>query len=906
MKSPPEFSQKNLITRKYMIAVVLAMLLLGWLSWDTYTDYTFIRKEFSDIDQMNIVQREIKHLDEVLTMSAQMAAATGNLDWETRYLLFEPELDLNIKRALQHDPEKFGHMSAINMDAAHRALVATERHAFELVRQGKKTEAQRLLSGQEYEENKKIFSDSIIEFDSQVLQSKNSLHSRLLTDMSRDGILTIGVLMLLSVISLIVFSNMRWSQVAVTISNQQLNQKTAELSELNNQLDLKVSERTQELNNSVLASLNMMEDAVSSRDGLESANEQLSSEITERKQSETRVKRLNRVYAVLSGINTLIVRVQERDELFREACRIAVEFGGFPLAWIGIPDEIKTDIVATASTGGSEGILIAIKNRDLLSGGALGRNSMTRRAMREKRPFVSNDTQNDPMIMFRKEHIEYGIHSMAILPLIVSDEALGVFVLYSPETDFFDAEEMKLLIELAGDIAFAIDHIEKQERLNYLAYYDTLTGLANRTLFHERLEQGVISAKEQGRKLALIILDIERFKTINDSLGQQAGDALLKAIAQRMSDFAVDVRRLGRLDADHFMIMVTEMHGAEDLARLIEQRYLQVFGPVFLVGQSELRVTAKFGIAMYPNDGSDADALFRNAEAALKKAKATGDRYLFYTQTMNARIAEKLSLENQLREALDKQEFVLYYQPKVNLASGKVTGAEALIRWNDPRTGLVPPGRFIPILEETGLIYDVGRWALRKAVDDYLRWRNAGLDAVRIAVNVSPMQLRQRDFNTEIEQVLSIDPHAAAGLELEITESLIMENVTHSIASLQSIRDMGVNIAIDDFGTGFSSLSYLSKLPVNILKIDRSFIIEMTVGPEGLSLVSTIINLAHSFKLKVVAEGVETEEQSRLLRILNCDEFQGFLFSKPVPRDEFEKNFLKTTHSGKPNLRSIG
>jgi EAL domain-containing protein (putative c-di-GMP-specific phosphodiesterase class I) len=245
-----------------------------------------------------------------------------------------------------------------------------------------------------------------------------------------------------------------------------------------------------------------------------------------------------------------------------------------------------------------------------------------------------------------------------------------------------------------------------------------------------------------------------------------------------------------------------------------------------------------------------------------------------------------------LRQALDKEEFVLHYQPKVNLASGKLTSAEALIRWNDPRTGLVPPFRFIPILEETGLIHEVGRWALRKAIEDYLRWHAAGLAGARIAVNVSPLQLRSRGFIAEIEQAIGINPHAAAGLELEITESLIMEDVKHSIATLKAIRAMGVTIAIDDFGTGFSSLSYLARLPVDSLKIDRSFVIGMTVGPQGLALVSTIINLAHSLKLKVVAEGVETQEQSRLLRLLDCDEMQGYLFSKPLPVEIFETRYL--------------
>ena len=271
---------------------------------------------------------------------------------------------------------------------------------------------------------------------------------------------------------------------------------------------------------------------------------------------------------------------------------------------------------------------------------------------------------------------------------------------------------------------------------------------------------------------------------------------------------------------------------------------------------------------------------------------------MFYTQNMNAAVADKLTLENQLRHALDNGEFVLHYQPKVNLVSGKITSAEALIRWNDPLTGLVPPGRFIPMLEETGLIYEVGRWALRQAIADYLRWRTEGLPTVRIAVNVSPLQLRNRDFIDEVEHAINIDPLAAGGLELEITESLIMEDVNHSINSLHALRAMGISIAIDDFGTGFSSLSYLAKLPIDTLKIDRSFIIEMTDGPQGLALVSTVISLAHALKLKVVAEGVETEEQERLLRLLNCDEMQGYLFSEPVSAEAFETLFLATMVAG--------
>jgi len=312
-----------------------------------------------------------------------------------------------------------------------------------------------------------------------------------------------------------------------------------------------------------------------------------------------------------------------------------------------------------------------------------------------------------------------------------------------------------------------------------------------------------------------------------------------------------------------------------------------------------LSISAKAGIAIFPTDGRNVESLFKNAEAALRDAKASGDRYKFYTSGMNARVASRLKLENQLREALVREEFVLHYQPKINLASGLLTGAEALIRWNNPATGrMVPPNEFIPILEETGMIHDVGRWAKRKAIEHYLRWRDAGLPVVRISVNVSPVQLHNRDFVGDVAHTIGVDADAAAGLELEITEGVFIRDIDRNIASLQAIRAMGVTIAIDDFGTGFSSLSYLARLPVDRLKIDRSFVNDMTAGPEGLALVSTIISLAHSLKMKVVAEGVETEEQSRLLQLLGCDEMQGYLLSRAVPSDVFETRFLRHFEPG--------
>jgi diguanylate cyclase (GGDEF)-like protein/PAS domain S-box-containing protein len=615
-------------------------------------------------------------------------------------------------------------------------------------------------------------------------------------------------------------------------------------------------------------------------------------DITERKAAEVRIRHLNRVLAMQSGISSLIVRVRDCDELFREACRIAVEAGAFSMAWIGVlaPD---TPMVRVATSFGDHadeylrGIEISTDPDTPLGQGPTGT------AIRENQPVWIQDFQHNALTApWHERSARFGLGAVASLPLHREGVPIGALGLYADEIGTFDDEEKRLLVGLASDLSFGIDYIEKEKKLTYLAYYDVLTGLANRTLFLNRVAQYRRNAVSGGHKLAVCLIDLERFKNINDSLGRPAGDKLLQKVARWLTREIGDANLLARLDADHFAVVLPEVKQEGDVVLLVE-KWMKAFNdhPFHLKGAT-FRISVRVGISLFPDAGSTAETLFKNAEAALKQAKASHDRYLLHTPKMAEMVAGKFALENQLREALDKKEFILHYQPKGNLVSGKLTGAEALIRWNDPRTGLVPPERFIPILEETGLIYEVGRWVLGKAIEDYLRWRNAGLPAVRIAVNVSTLQLRTPGFIAAIEQAIGIDPHAAAGLELEITESVMMEDVEHNIATLREIRAMGISIAIDDFGTGFSSLSYLSKLPLDTLKIDRSFVIDMTATPEGLVRVSTIIILAHSLKLKVVAEGVETKEQSRLLRLLGCDEMQGFLFSKPVPSDIFETGYL--------------
>ncbi|MEA3195866.1 MAG: hypothetical protein QOD26_4199 [Betaproteobacteria bacterium] len=601
-----------------------------------------------------------------------------------------------------------------------------------------------------------------------------------------------------------------------------------------------------------------------------------------------KLDKLARIRAVSSEINAAIIRIRERKALLEQACRIVAEHGKFGMVWIGTLDHDAQQVQPVAWKGFSEETAHAVTWAGIGSA-----NGTLSEAIRTRKASVRNDIESElPGGKLRGEAMKQGCCSSVCLPLVVDDRVAALLVLFATERGFFDQDELALLDEVAADISFALQAIEKQNKLDYLSYYDVLTGLANRGLFLERVAQYTRSATAGGHKLALFLLDLERFKSINDSLGRPAGDALLKQVAEWLTRNLGDANLLARIGADHFAVVLPQVKPDGNVAGLLEKTLAAFMEHPFRLNDAVFRVAFKIGVAIFPEDGADADTLFKNAEAALKKAKTRGDRYLFYKHQMTETVAGKLTLENQLRQALDKEEFVLHYQPKVNLLSGKLTSTEALIRWNDPRSGLVPPGRFIPILEETGLIHAVGRWALHKAVADYLRWRAAGLKAVRIAVNVSALQLRSRGFVAEVQQAIGVHANAAAGLELEITESLIMEDVKHNIASLQAIRALGVTIAIDDFGTGFSSLAYLSKLPVDTLKIDRSFVVDMTAGPDGLSLVSTIISLAHSLKLKVVAEGVETEEQSRLLRLLNCDEMQGYLFSKPVPTEIFEEKFL--------------
>jgi EAL domain-containing protein (putative c-di-GMP-specific phosphodiesterase class I) len=359
---------------------------------------------------------------------------------------------------------------------------------------------------------------------------------------------------------------------------------------------------------------------------------------------------------------------------------------------------------------------------------------------------------------------------------------------------------------------------------------------------------------------------------------------VLREVSQRLTTLAGDPARVARLGGDIFALMVPGVRDLTDISQLLAEERFRIFDRPFTVDGTALQVAGRGGVALYPADGTAASALLHSAEAALDQARSSGEPLLFYSADVNARVSEQQRAEAQLREAVDKQQFELYFQPKLDLHTRKVVGVEALLRWNHPERGLVPPVEFIPLLEETGLILPVGRWALQKAVALSAQWRAAGVQAPRVAVNVSAIQLKDRNFIGDVESALAGSGNDGR-LDLEITESMLMENVHEGVEKLHTLREMGVQIGIDDFGTGYSSLSYISRLPVNALKIDRSFINGMTDDPDKTSIVSTIISLGHALRMEVVAEGVETEAQSQLLRLLRCDQIQGYLISKPVPAD---------------------
>ncbi len=432
------------------------------------------------------------------------------------------------------------------------------------------------------------------------------------------------------------------------------------------------------------------------------------------------------------------------------------------------------------------------------------------------------------------------------------------------------------------------EQVEAQERLQHLAHHDVLTDLPNRALLTDRLNHALAQAQRNESLVAILLMDLDRFKTINDSLGHSVGDILLKTVANRLRQCMRSSDSIARLGGDEFVIILENINGIRDVTVVVEKVLKSLAQPLTVDGQV-LLTSASIGITMYPFDDDDIETLLKSADIAMYRAKkAGGNTYAFFTSSMSKQATRRQAMETRLRHAVEHQQFTLHYQPRINLRSGRVTGVEALLRWSDPDTGPVSPVEFIPVLEETGLIVPVGEWVLRTACRDHQAIDSEDAPSLRVSVNLSPRQFQRENLIGSITQILQETGLDQQRLELEITESLLVDNVDEVVATLHSLHDMGIQIAVDDFGTGYSALSYLKRFPIDILKVDRAFVQDMTDNPDDAEIVKAIIAMAHSLRMGVVAEGVETQAQLQLLRELACEEVQGFLFSPALPLDELK------------------
>lgn len=612
----------------------------------------------------------------------------------------------------------------------------------------------------------------------------------------------------------------------------------------------------------------------------------LATDITERVEQEAKIARLMRVRAVMSGITSAMLRVRDRDDLLQEACRVATTEGVFPVAWVTAVDPLTLRSKIVAAHGDPEAVSLVSKFSTPEMWQEYERPSV--RVARSKRPLIINNLGSEPtMAPIRDAIVHGGYRSCAALPLTVDGDVVAVMGFLAVERDFFDAQEVALLESLAADLSYALENIEKAKRLDYLASYDTLTELPNVRVFSDRLEQFVNAARQERNVVCVVVLDLERFTQINDTLGRSVGDELLRQVAGRFDRFLIEPYTLGRVAADTFAAAAPG--GSQSVAMKLCDRMFEALAEPFRVGANEVRISAQAGIALFPEDGGDGNGVFKNAEAALKLAKSSGKPYLYYSQEMNARMLKRLALEQELRAAIEAQQFVLYYQPRVDMISGELVGAEALIRWEHPSKGLVMPSEFIGLAEETGLIVPIGSWAIRAVCAQQAAWLATGGVTVPIAVNLSSVQFDKDDLLQIVREALSAYGLEARLLDLELTESAVMSDTAAATQTLRALRQIGVGLALDDFGTGYSSLALLKRFPFRSVKIDQSFIAHVTHNAEDAAIATAIIAMAHRLNLKVVAEGVETQGQFNFLRAQGCDEMQGNYFSAAVPSDVFAR-----------------
>ncbi len=611
--------------------------------------------------------------------------------------------------------------------------------------------------------------------------------------------------------------------------------------------------------------------------------------------------RLMRMISVLSETNEAILRAETPEKLFSLVCEAAASGGKFTFTNVLFADSASPYLKVIAAAGPSA-VVSKYAQPAVQPFVRAAQDELAEAAFRTGEPSISND------YLVEQRHSAFyemsraaGTKSAAALPVFSSGKTIGCLLLMSEEPNTFTPDFVELLERLAGNVSFALENFEKaaereqaEARIKYLATHDSLTGLPNRAMFNQLLTFSIANARRYQRQCAVLFIDLDRFKLINDSLGHAAGDKLLIEMAARLNGVIRASDVVARLGGDEFVVLLNEISGSEQAVSVAHTLLSSFSKPMDLSGH-ECRVTGSIGIAMFPDDGTDEQTLMKNADIAMYLAKAEGknDVRLFSTE-IETQSVDRLEIETSLRLAVERGELCLHYQPKVDVLSGKIAGVEALLRWMHPQLGMLPPIKFIPLAEETGLIVMIGRWVLNTACAQNMEWQRAGLPPISMAVNVSPRQFSDDNLLNYIDSALAssgLDPKL---LQIEITESMVMLNVDRAIKILDAIQGRGVRLAIDDFGTGYSSMSVLKRFPIDTIKIDRSFVRDLPDSSEDKAISEAIINMGKALGLTIVAEGVETIEQDKFLRDHSCDEIQGFLFSKPVLPERIVELLLST------------
>ncbi len=615
----------------------------------------------------------------------------------------------------------------------------------------------------------------------------------------------------------------------------------------------------------------------------------------EKARTEEQKERLARMFAALSATNEAIMRAKSRAELHQLVCEAAAEGGRFTSTNIFLvrPDSDFFELAAVAGPTSESARHVRLSTSEAYPEGR----GLAGTAYRSGKACISNDyLANRNSQAFHAQARKDGAKSGASFPLFVSGKVVGVMLFISAEKGTFTPEFADLLQRLADNVSFALESFDRadeksraDERIEYLASHDSLTQLPNREMFNALLRHAIEAAGRYERQFAVLFIDLDRFKVINDLLGHEAGDMLLVEVANRLRGALRSSDIVARLGGDEFVVVLEETAERPDVER-IAGNLLSVLGePVQLSGH-ECHATASIGIAMYPNDGADVQTLTKNADMAMYLAKEDGKNgFRFFTKDVKVQSIERLTLEAALRRALEREQFTLHYQPKVDVATGQITGVEALLRWEHPELGQVAPMQFIPLAEETGLIVPIGRWVLNEACLQNMAWQRRGLRPVSMAVNLSPRQFADEYLLHDIDDALMASGMSPVLLQLEVTESMVMRNVSRAIKVLNAIQSRGIRLAIDDFGTGYSSMSLMKHFPIDTIKIDRSFVRDLPKDSEDQAIAQAIISMGKALGMTVVAEGVETAEQQAFLRNHACDEMQGFLFSKPLPAPDLAR-----------------